>query len=80
MHKLLPPLELLICGEESTVRSVVSWSTRSSVCASFSLDRRSWCPVLQSARSVEAVVDSMSDEGLCAHFYPFLSKLANKDW
>jgi hypothetical protein len=35
---------------------------------------------VQSARSVEAVVDSMSDEGLCAHFYPFLSKLANKDW
>lgn len=22
----------------------------------------------------------MSDENLCAHFYPFLTKLANKDW
>eukprot|EP01032_Pedospumella_encystans_P022496 gene22496-25491_t len=55
VHKLLPPLELLICGEDNTVRAM-------------------------SAKSVEHVVDCMSDDNLCTYFFPFLTKLANKDW
>ncbi|KAJ1418998.1 protein phosphatase 2, partial [Ochromonadaceae sp. CCMP2298] len=55
VFSLLAPLEMLICGEESAVRT-------------------------QGIKAVERIVESMSDEHVCGHFYVFLIKLVNKDW
>jgi serine/threonine-protein phosphatase 2A regulatory subunit A len=55
VYSLLTPLEMLICGEESAVRT-------------------------QGIKAVERIVESMSDEHVCSHFYAFLIKLVNKDW
>lgn len=77
VHKLLLPLELLICGEDNNVRNMVSFRNTGK---SLSSSNDSSTCLFQSARSVEHVVECMSDENLCAHFYPFLTKLANKDW